>query len=147
MDQDAAVESEDGDQDTCSFSTFGLSLLLSEMRADAVRALAMHLAVSPGKRGEGYIYNCDTTWSSLSLLVVAVVTCRHRRHLSSPWTYNFFGDFFQAEKNGTTRTGRCLNPTDTAQELELKTKKLLGAWLRHSSWNATCGCVHVLQET
>jgi hypothetical protein len=32
--------------------TFALSLLLSEMRADAVKALAMHLKVSPGKRGE-----------------------------------------------------------------------------------------------
>ena len=55
--------------------TFGLSLLLSEMRADAVKALAIRLAVSLGKRGEGHIYSDNSD---------IVATCRHRRNLSSP---------------------------------------------------------------
>jgi hypothetical protein len=48
------------------------------------------------------------------------------------------------KENGLTRTGRCLHPTDTAQQPGMKKKKLLGVWLRH--WNATYRCVHLLQE-
>lgn len=113
--------------------TFGLSLLLSEMRADAVTALALHLSVSLGKRGEGHIYNSDTvatlsppsplfvtvatfcpvaTWSPPSPLgrhhchfVVTVATFRHCRHISSlsPLSHGLITTFMTAGPGGSLR--------------------------------------------